>query len=75
MLRSHLEEPQSLFSEAINFERTARALEKVTRQRSLRPGERLFSVGDPAEECFLVESGTINMQARPYDITPWKPMS
>lgn len=64
VLRQHLEEPAQLFSERINYERMAGDLEQITHHRSLRPGERLFSVDEPSSELYIIESGTINMQAR-----------
>lgn len=64
VLRSHLQEPHSLFTERVNFERTVRDLEQVTQQRSLRPGERLFSIDEPSTELFIIESGTVDLQVR-----------
>ena len=63
ILRSHLEEPHSLFSERVNFDRAARDLERVTRRRALLPGDRLFSVGERSDELYVIESGTVNLQA------------
>ena len=62
VLRCHLQEPHSLFTDRVNFERTALDLERVTQQRSLRPGQRLFSVGEPSTELFIIESGTVDLQ-------------
>lgn len=64
VLRQHLEDPGQMFTERINYERTARDLEQATHHRSLRPGERLFSVDEPSSELYIIESGTINTQAR-----------
>ena len=62
VLRCHLQEPHSLFTDRVNFERTAADLERVTQQRSLRPGQRLFSAGEPSTELFIIESGTVDLQ-------------
>jgi hypothetical protein len=99
ILRSHLEEPASLFTERyavyalavapcailhtlilrtcicsrrtllttfplrrVNFDRAVRDLDRVTRHKSLLPGDKLFSLGEPSVELYLVESGSVNLR-------------
>ena len=97
ILRSHLEEPASLFTERcaicalvsydecnmlhvslwkhcqrtalivlsgcrVNFDRAVRDLDRVTRHKSLLPGDKLYSLGEPSVELYLIESGSINLR-------------
>ena len=46
----------------VNFDRAVRDLDKVTRHKSLLPGDTLFSLGEPSVELYLIESGSINLR-------------
>ena len=46
----------------VNFDRAVRDLDRVTRHKSLLPGDKLFSLGEPSVELYLVESGSVNLR-------------